>query len=182
MIWRNYLIRKTYRRAISKIMRAVAIPSFRESLPKLKREISRGRRSQNPLALITIGNNGNAHRPIDVSSVQRSSSGHTAKTFEPDRLTQIQFILCGPVIRDAVREMDITTYDGANNRYIIALPETNKYQALQMMQRLNKILGEQVAGQLAVGIAEYPADGLHVDELLLSATNDAGEERKKTKN
>jgi hypothetical protein len=169
------------RRTIKEIANAVAIPSYRRSLPQFKREIARSRRSQNPLAIIAIGPNGYPPQPLNQGLKKISSDKKTATPYQHGRLTKLEFVLCGPVFRDCTREIDITTYDGVNNQFIIALPETNKYQALQMVLRLKKILGEQVAGQLAVGIAEFPADGLYIDELFLSAINAAGEVQKITK-
>ena len=81
-------------------------------------------------------------------------------------MTQLDFIFCGPVFRDALREMDFITFDGVNNQFVIILPETNSHQAVLTVQRLTQILGKKLAVQLSFGIAEFPADGLNINDLL----------------
>ena len=167
----NYLSLKTDRRTLSEIVEAAAIPAYRHLLPRLNKEIARSRRFKHPLTVIAIGtnNNGSSHvnKPLNGMPVLNGE----VYANNPEQLTQLGFFLCGTVFRDAVREIDITSYDGAHNQFVIALPETPKPKAIQMVNRLTYMVGEQIADHLSVGIAEFPTDGLIISDLLEVAMN-----------
>ena len=61
-------------------------------------------------------------------------------------------------------------YDTQNNQFIISLPETNKAQAHHTIKRIKKLLGNRMANQLALGIAEFPGNGLILEDLIKHAT------------
>jgi len=65
-----------------------------------------------------------------------------------------------------LRESDIACYDVPNNQYIIMLPESTREQATMTVTRLKKLLFKRTAGHLVAGIAEFPADGLIVEDLV----------------
>ncbi|RJR39527.1 MAG: hypothetical protein C4576_21525 [Desulfobacteraceae bacterium] len=158
--WRSNSIRTVDRRAIAHIIRAAAIPSFRQSFPILNKEIARGRRFQKTLIIANV-------RMSGVSGEDLNGAIHDAGLGErPDTMTWIEFALCGPVFRDALREIDIITYDHGQNQFVIALPETSKHQAIGAINRLRKIIGEPIFNRLAFGIAEFPADGLSIESLV----------------
>ena len=168
-VWRKYFKRKIDRRTISQLIKAAAISPFRKSLPHLNKEIARSRRFQHPLAIISIGLNGNIV-PKGLDPDHDSSLLHSEMDIQQNGFwNHIGFILCGPIFRDALREIDITAYDWVRNQFVIALPETTKLQAMQTITRLKQIVEENVANHFVVGVAEFPQDGLIISELLDSA-------------
>ena len=175
-VWHKYFKRRIDRRTISQIIKAAAISPFRKSLPQLNKEIARSRRFQHPLAIVSIGLNGNiAQEGLDSSP--NSSFPHNEMDIEQSGfLNHIGFMLCGPIFRDALREIDITAYDWVRNQFVIALPETTKLQAMQTITRLKQIVEENVANHFVVGVAEFPQDGLIISELLDSAMRSSGKE------
>ena len=162
----KFLSPKTDRRTLSDIVEAAAIPAYRHLLPRLNKEIARSRRFEHPLTVLAIGANSNSSSHVDNALNGMAVLDGEIYSNNSKRLTQIDFFLCGAVFRDAVREIDITAYDGANNQFVIALPETPKPQAIQMANRLKNMVGEQMAHHLSVGIAEFPTDGLIISDLL----------------
>jgi len=161
---------------------AISIPNYRQSLPALNREHTRARRHGHPLSIIVVQPKAATRRNGVTSSVSKSS--------EPDEsdshnLNPFELLLCGPVFRDAVRESDITTYDGLHNRFVIALPQSSKEQAFEAAHRFDHILGDDIATRLSVGIAEFPTDALFIDELIDIAANNQpidGEKRQSSAN
>ena len=147
---------------------ATSIPNFRQSLPTLNREHTRARRHGQPLSIIVVQTKAGTQRNGVKSRVSKGSEPGES---DSQNLNPFELLLCGPVIRDAVRESDITTYDGLHNRFVIALPQSNKEQAFQAAHRFDQILGDDIAKRLNVGIAEFPTDALFVDQLIDIAAN-----------
>jgi hypothetical protein len=172
--WLRFLSRKSDRRTISHILEAAAIPTFILSLPRIKREIARVRRFQRPLAIVSIALNGDSSQENEWRPVHGSTETHRRNSAGSEQLSPIAFALCGPVFQDALREIDITTFDRIHNQFVIALPETDKQRAFQMVNRVRKIVGESISKQLSFGVAEFPTDGLIVDDLVGCAMKGLG--------
>lgn len=136
----------------------VSLPSYRDMLPQLQKELSRARRLQRPLSVVVI---------------RIATSFRDASTYDNlNGLSQIEFLLFGPVFGRVLRDIDCATYDGTNQQYVIVLPETTKAQATQPVKRLNSILGEKVASRLVVGLSEFPSDGLCLGDLVSACDDD----------
>ncbi len=170
---------KKERRIVDSILDAAAIPVYRHSLPQLKKEIARARRYQHPLSVIIVQP---SLTPLETKkrhsknkSSHKNSKNGTYTNGEAVRISQIEFMLCGPIFRDALREVDRTTYDGANNRFIMILPESTKIQAVQTVNRLKTVMGEKLFGKLQIGISEFPKDGLIMEDLICRAMPKTGE-------
>lgn len=170
---------KKERKIIDSILDAAAIPVFRHSLPQLRKEIARVRRYQHSLSVIVV-------QPKSSALVKREKNGHVKtdkkaikngkhSNGELTRISQIEFMLCGPIFRDALREVDRTTYDGANNRFILILPESTKIQAVQTVNRLKRIMGDKLFDKLQIGLSEFPKDGLIIEDLVGRAMPAAGQ-------
>lgn len=148
--------RKRNRSAIPLKTMAQAVPSYRSMLPQLTKEISRARRLERPMTLVAI-------RPMSALL------GRHSHDTQSSHLDPIEFLFCGFALCDALREIDIAAYDGANNQFVVALPESTKKQAQLAVNRLNEIIGDRIASQLHVGIAEFAEDGLIIEDLIKRA-------------
>ena len=164
--WRRNHIRKVDRRAIAYITKALAIPAYRQSLALLNKEIARGRRFQRPLIIASVRLNGDSRKEREEPAGGMPPGKNDDKDETLSSINKIEFALCGPVFRDCLRDTDITTYDYAQNQFVIVLPETSKSQAIQTFTRLKRTIGETVSNRLAVGFAEFPTDGLNIEDLL----------------
>lgn len=172
IIWLRRRSWKRNLRTLSSITRAAAIPGYRNSFPQLNREISRVRRYQHPLAIIVVrpihahGGNHSSHTITnDAAMSENGSAVHSAR-----ELSQIEFLLCGSIFRDSLREIDITTYDAANNQFVIMLPESTRFNAEKTINRLKAIIEERISNQLFFGISEFPEDGLILEDLVEQAS------------
>jgi hypothetical protein len=153
---------------LASITEAAGIPPYRSSQPALRKEIARVRRYQHSLAVVvvclresTLNENGKLTKAVIGDNGAGANTNHS--------LSQVEFLLCGNILRDALREVDLIAYDGANNQFVILLPESNKVEAERAVQRLNKIIGKRISSQLAYGISEFPDEGLIVEDLVEKA-------------
>lgn len=168
IIWLRRISWNRNLRTLSSITRAAAIPGYRNSFPQLNREISRVRRYKHPLAVIVVrpvnSYAGNHSPNAAVRGTQMSENG--AGAHSEKELSQIEFLLCGSIFRDSLREVDITTYDAAANQFIIMLPESTRFNAEKTINRIKAIIEERISNQLFFGISEFPEDGLILDDLV----------------
>jgi hypothetical protein len=160
-------------RTINSIVDAAGIPIYRNSIPLIKKEISRVRRYQRTLSVVVI----RAHSTLpEVSNdamegISMSENGKVENALK--QFTQIEYLLCGRILRDSLREVDLIVYDGAKNQFIIFLPESNRMDAEKAVRRLSEILGKRISNQLYYGISEFPTDGLIEEDLIERAVESA---------
>ncbi|MDH3691644.1 MAG: hypothetical protein OEU36_19550 [Gammaproteobacteria bacterium] len=122
-------------------------------------------------------------RPTSALSGWQKKTGMSSKIETKDssyihsyHLDTIRFWLSGCALRDALREIDVAAYDGANNQFVVALPESTEKQALLAVNRLNDIIGDRIATQLYIGVAEFPEDGLIMEDLIKHAMDPTNRE------
>jgi len=145
--------------------RLAGVPNFRRSLPDLARELARARRYTRPvsLAILSLGSGRWSHEP-------QSSNGDSASESElMTRTSQVATIVFGSVLQEALRESDIVTYVAAHNQYAILLTESTKAQARRAIERLAALYHQRTLDHLRAGTAEFPADALTLEELIVSA-------------
>ncbi len=140
---------------LSKLAR---IPSYREALPDFDAEVTRARRYQRPLSVLVL-------RCVLGKNGSNGSSGEHADPSYPDMIS----LLLGAILPDWIRETDLVAYDAAAGRYVILMPELTKSQAERAVRRLNELLRARVATPTSVGIAEFPGDGLTLEEIVARA-------------
>jgi hypothetical protein len=135
-----------------------AIASYRRSLPQLRFALSRARRYQHPitLAVMSLG------REQLVQSMRNLAGGWT----NANLASHFYFSFIGSLLRDNLRESDIVTYDAAADQYVILLTETPAAEAKHAILRLNGLIFKHTAVHLRIGIAEFPSDGLIVEDLV----------------
>ncbi len=151
-------------------MQLGAIPTFRRSLPQLTNELTRVRRYNRPLSIIILRIESD-QLLLDLKRSLASDSGNGSASSYSNIIQTLQlvFSLVGSILRESLRESDIACYDVANNQYVIMLPECTRQQALMTVRRLKKLLFKRTAGHLMAGIAEFPADGLIIEDLVKRA-------------
>ena len=145
--------------------RVAGVPNFRRSLPDLARELARTRRYGRPvsLAILSLGSGRWSHEP-------RSRNGDSDS--ESELITpaaQVATIVFGSVLQETLRESDIVTYIAAHNQYAILLTESTKAQARRAIERLAALYHQRTLDHLRAGTAEFPADALTLEELIVSA-------------
>jgi len=144
--------------------RVAGVPNFRRSLPDLARELARARRYGRPTSLAILSLSGHWS---DRTRYRDSASAFDSELIA--RTSQVATIVFGSVLQEALRESDIVTYVAAHNQYAILLTESTKEQARRAIERLAVLHHRRAVDHLRVGIAEFPADALTLEELIASA-------------
>lgn len=151
--------------------RAAGVPTFRRSLPDLARELARARRYGRPLSVVVLSL-GNGHLAEEVRRVNGSNgnNGNSAKdVMLLTRTSQVASIVFGWVLQEALRESDTLSYFAADNRYVILMTESTHEQARKAMERLSALYYQRTLDHLRAGIAQFPGDGLTLEDLVVSA-------------
>lgn len=147
-----------------------AIPTFRRSLPQLTNELARVRRYNRPLSIIVLRiESDQLLLDLKRSLATDSGNGSASSYSNVIQTLQLVFSLVGSILRESLRESDIACYDVANNQYVIMLPECTRKQAQLTIRRLKKLLFKRTAGHLVAGIAEFPGEGLIIEDLVKRA-------------
>ncbi|MGH8629061.1 MAG: hypothetical protein ACREYC_28660 [Gammaproteobacteria bacterium] len=120
---------------------------YHDALRELKKEISRSRRLEHPLSIVVMG---------------LATPGPQLQ----DRSNQLHLLRCGSAIREVLREIDMVVYDSKSEHYIMLLPATTSAQTTKSVDRVKSLFAKGMMERLVVGIAEFPIDGLFVEDLL----------------
>ena len=107
---------------------------------------------------------------IDADNLKpvNDSFGHVVG----DRL----IVLIATIIRESLREVDLVARYGGDE-FVVLLPESNSQAAAEVAERIRQAVenssfsenGERVSSTVSIGIASFPADTRHSDELLAIA-------------
>jgi GGDEF domain-containing protein len=137
-----------------------AIPRYRRSINRLAAELERARRYRHSLTVTVMSVDHEQHKS-NGSLVNLSGNGEMASHFF--------FPLISSLLRDNVRGCDVVTYDVTNDCYVFLFPESSAATAEQTMARLKRLVFHRAKIMLRFGIAEYPADGLILQDLVSRA-------------
>lgn len=135
-----------------------AIPRYRRSFHRLTAELERARRYHHSLAVAVL--------TVDFEQHRQKNSGLINMMGNMEIASQFFFSLASSMLRDNVRGSDMVTYDVTNDHYVLLFPEAKLAAAEQTLQRLKKIVLQRGKVMMRFGIAEYPADGLILPDLV----------------
>lgn len=135
-----------------------AIPRYRRSFHRLTAELERARRYHHTLTVAVL--------TVDVEQHRQKNAGLVKLMGNAELASQFFFSLVSSMLRDNVRGSDMVTYDVTNDQYVLLFPEAKLADAEQTLQRLKKIVLQRSKVLLRYGIAEYPADGLILPDLV----------------
>ncbi len=135
-----------------------AIPRYRRSLPRLTAELERARRYHHSLTVTVL--------TVDVEQHRQKNSNLVNLMGNSEIASQFFFSLVSSMLRDNVRGSDMVTYDVTTDQYVLLFPEARLADTEETLQRLKKIVLQRSKVMLRFGIAEYPADGLILQDLV----------------
>ena len=147
-----------------------AVPTFRKTKKDLANELARVRRYGRPLSILVLRlESDQLLLDLKRSLVADTGNGGVESYNQVMQTIQLVFSLVGSILKESLRESDIATYDVPNNQYILMLPESTREQAALTVTRLKKLLFKRTAGHLVTGVAEFPTDGLILEDLISKA-------------
>lgn len=148
---------------------AAQIPTLRNNMPAASAELRRARRYERSMSVLVLGMN-------------RESLGDSASAPGGDPVGSLSRFECaalvtlGWLLRDTIRESDLVSYDAEHHLYTLVLPELGAEEAEGTAARLKEAFLSRASVALCAGIAEFPADGITLEDLFARA-REAFEER-----
>lgn len=138
-----------------------AIPRYRRSLARLHAEVDRARRYHHTLVVAVL--------LVDYEHHKKKRQDTLTLSGDVKFAAQFFFPLISALLRENLRGSDIVTYDVTNDHFVFLLPESGAAAAEQMISRLKSLVMNRTGVVLRYGIAEYPADGLILADLVSRA-------------
>ena len=142
-----------------------SLVEFTRARPLFELEMERARRLQYKLAVITISETGDQGGST-VGSKEGGGGQLEDRVVDAMRSTSI--------LRDTLRMTDIASYDADNHQVVVMLPGLDGRRARQTINRIRSLLGLESRRDLQFGCAEFPGDGLLLDDLITFALTPVG--------
>jgi hypothetical protein len=139
-----------------------------EAIPLIDRELRRARRYEHPLGILVLtladGLTPDARRwRVSAASKSKDRSDPSSSTVPGTSGNGIAAL--GAMLSRTIRETDVLTSPEGERYYLLALPETG-YEAMALAaQRIHRGFVETGHPRLRIGMAEFPSQGLTLDEL-----------------
>ena len=172
LLWHKKMRAPTGRRNSKEI--ATSLISFSQAQPSLELGMEHARRLEYKLAIIVIQELDSAESKMaaanDELNTRKENGGMETRIVDVLRNTSL--------LRESLRMTDIMAYDEDRQFVVIMLPgvdnahtahATHTAQRIRMQLRLEPCHGVQI------GCAEFPGDGLLLDDLITSALSRLGE-------
>jgi len=160
-------------RAVSLAWLSARIETYHHSRPLHPDQFAHARRYHRPLSVVVMSIESDPSLMfVPGTGVQESKgngNGHGSPVKGWMQPRAVVFPLVGYILRDALRESDVLSSHAAANQYVIFLVESNRSQAMLAVQRLKNLTYKLAQVHLQAGIAEFPADGLTVEDLVAAA-------------
>ena len=137
------------------------IPTYQSMLPYMTFELTRGRRYNHNLSMLILG--------LDHSQKQELLNNNRSDSNQwgnEQLASKFLFSLIGTILREGLRDSDILSCEILNDRFIVQLTDTDNAKAIRAVARLNAMVYDQVNTRLRAGIAEFPSNGLTIEDLL----------------
>ncbi len=155
---------------------AAPVLPFRESLARFSLEITRARRYRTPLTLVTVQPRATGvHRRLMLAANGDAAPDSPPEHDVPDEVRELATALLSPLLRGSVRITDVVAYDATEDDHVALFTETSKDEARNAVQRVRGVVEERFSIHLRIGAAEFPGDGLTLDDLVEKAREDRPE-------
>ena len=123
-------------------------------------EFGRARRYERALSIVVVA-------PISWPADHDRGADTDAESVLP--------LLTAAGLREALRETDIMCYEPIEGRFVLGLTESKGPAARRALERVQTLFKKRLRIDLVVGVAQFPDDGLTLDDLLSAARARAGQ-------
>jgi hypothetical protein len=151
------------------------LSSMAEAVDSLSAELDRARRynhamsvvvlSASPIADVVEHPNGNGNGNGNGSPPHGTLESASLETSLP----QVVSLLAAGVLRDVVRKSDIVCYWPSENRFVLALAESDVHSGRKALRRIEELFRSRLRLNVHAGLARFPDDGLTLDALVSKA-------------
>jgi hypothetical protein len=146
----------------------MAIPIQGRSVSYISEELERARRYQRTLT-VAVARVQNGTARTGKSNGNGKGNGAYGSILFSSALVTYSVLAC--IVRRMLRANDAISYDLTINGCVLLLVEIDRAGAIQCLGRIQKLIHDRAALELSIGIAEYPADGYTLEELIKTAEN-----------
>ena len=153
------------RRRAGRLLETFQLSSYRQRLPDFERELNRARRAERQLAIVVL-------------ALKNATEEDGAPQQGSSRMERWAYLLVGSMLGDLLRGHDIVAYDPVTDRYILQLTESDRRQATRLIDRIREHVAARTSLELRCGLAQFPEDGLTLQELLRQAGEHCGSWRR----
>lgn len=126
-------------------------------------EFGRARRYERALSIVVVA-------PISWPGEHDHDHG-------PDARPTVLPLLTAAGLREVLRETDIMCYEPQEGRFVLGLTESESAAARSALERARTLFQSRLRIELAIGVAEFPDDGLTLEDLVRAARLQAGSTR-----
>ena len=166
LIWMRRRSLTSITQALSVIAGAMAIPVHGRSISYLSEELERARRYQRTLTVAVARVQNGTGRAGKSNGIGNRAS---APGVFSSALVTYSVLAC--IVRRMLRANDAISYDLTLNGCVLLLVEIDRTRAIRCLERIQKLIHDRAELELSIGIAEYPADGYTLEELIKTAEN-----------
>ena len=164
LLWERRKIRRVIEQFVSLASHA-CIPTYRSVMTELSNELARTRRTQRAMSVMVLI----MDTEIDFSSGKKAQVIEGQLRVEQIPTMALVFPQIGYILRNTVRKSDIVACGPGPNEFVVALAETTKTQATPFVKRFQSLIASSGLAPLRSGIAEFPKDGLTIEDLVSKA-------------
>jgi hypothetical protein len=141
------------------------LSTMAEAVDSLSAELDRARRYNHSLSVVVL-----SASPLTELVEQRNGNGDgTDAAALETSLPQVVSLLAAGVLRDVVRKSDIVCYWPTENRFVMALAESDVHSARKALRRIEELFRSRLRLNVHAGLARFPDDGLTLDALVSRA-------------
>jgi hypothetical protein len=126
---------------------------------ELADELARARRYERDLSLVVMS----------ASPTVRESENGGRLPSAATKLPQMIALLTAVALREVVRQSDVVCYQPAENRFVLALAESDEASAQSAVDRITAHFDAHLRLRVRAGVARFPADAYTLDELVAKA-------------
>lgn len=167
--WHRQRSTATILRTAAIVSHATGVPLLHRARPELARQLAHARRYERPLTAVVWSLEKEALAECHTHWPPLGDSGSLTSQQHCIPATLFRFFLVGSLLRAAMRESELITYDVIQDHYVVLFPELIKPQALRAVQRLSELLYRRTHLRMQAGIAAFPGDGLTLEVLIKNA-------------
>ncbi len=141
------------------------LSTMAEAVDSLSAELDRARRYNHSLSVVVL-----SASPLMELVEHRDGhpNGNEAAALETS-LPQVVSLLAAGVLRDVVRKSDIVCYWPSENRFVLALAESDVHSGGKALRRFEELFRSRLRLNVHAGLARFPDDGLTLDALVSKA-------------
>jgi hypothetical protein len=127
-------------------------------------EFGRARRYERALSIVVVA---------PISWPEEHDDDHAPEARLPTALP----LLTAAGLREVLRETDIMCYEPLEGRFILGLTESEGAAAQRALERVRALFQSRLRIELAIGVAQFPNDGLTLEDLIEVARLQTGSPR-----